>query len=53
MLVFFGAKSLGHDVGQIVIGGNVSEVDNSVLLPVTTDVVPDIDLLGFRLETLW
>jgi len=27
VLVFFEAESLGHDVGQIVIGGNVSEVD--------------------------
>ena len=48
MLVFFGTESLGHDVGQIVIGGNVSKVDYSALLPVATDVVPDVDTLGLR-----
>ena len=48
MLVFFGAESLGHDVGQIVISGNVSDVDYSALLPVATDVVPDVDMLGLR-----
>ena len=48
MLVFFGAESLGHDVGQVVIGGNVGEVDYSALLPVATDVVPDVDMLGLR-----
>ena len=48
MLVFFGAESLGHDVGQTVKGGNVSEVDYSALLPVVIDVVPDVDMLGLR-----
>ena len=48
MLLFFGTESLGHDVGQVVIGGDVSKADYSALLPVATDVVPDVDMLGLR-----
>ena len=48
MWVFFGAESLDHDVSQIVIGGNVSEIDYSVFLPVATDLIPNVDLLGLK-----
>ena len=48
MLRFFGTKSLGHVGGQIIISGNVSEVDYSVLFAVATDLVLNVDMLGLR-----
>ena len=48
MLVFFGTETLGYDVSQIAISGNIGEVDYFTLLLVATDMVPNVDILGLR-----